>query len=123
MNTAALAAATVPAPGPIPGAARPKRPNILSVQGCAGCGQPERVKVQTPHGVRRWHNRLKLTVVPNVYATVQEHPRRAPVARQYPVFAKLCKGCRKTAQASAGMDLSEFEAPRKVSDAVLVERA
>ena len=46
---------------------------------------------------RTIHTRLKMTRVPGVEAVEQLHPRRAPRARIYPVFAKLCKTCRRTA--------------------------
>lgn len=78
-----------------------QRPNILTVQGCAGCSRPARVKVQTPFGVRTLHNRLKMTRIPGVVSVEARHPRSSPVERTYPTYAKLCKGCRRTARAAA----------------------
>ncbi|HMG17626.1 MAG TPA: hypothetical protein VK573_02785 [Gemmatimonadales bacterium] len=86
-----------------------QRPNILTVQGCAGCSTPARQKMLVPAGwdekrgawgsrVRTVHLRLKMTRIPNVVSVEARHPRRGPVERQYPTYAKLCKRCRKTAQ-------------------------
>lgn len=77
------------------------RPNILTVQGCSGCGRPKQQRVKTPFGIRRIVNRLKMTRVPGVEAVEQLHPRHAPARRVFPVFAPLCKPCRKTAGADA----------------------
>jgi hypothetical protein len=84
-------------PEPI-AAASVQRPNILTVQGCAGCSAPARIKVTTQHGVRTLHNRLKLTRIPNVVCVEARHPRSGPTERRYPAYAKLCKACRKTAK-------------------------
>lgn len=90
----ALASIPVPPPAQEP---RTTRPNILTVQGCSGCDRPACIRVKTPVGIRKVRTRLKMTLIPNVFTTIQAHPRRAPVARKYSVFAKLCKSCRKTA--------------------------
>lgn len=85
-----IADAIASAPPP----ASPKRPGILDVQGCSGCGQPERQKVLTPFGVRKKTYRLKLTRVPGVAGLNATHPRSAPKERRFAVYAKLCKDCR-----------------------------
>lgn len=119
------ALASIPAPPPAQ-EPRPTRPNILTVQGCAGCNRPARVRVETVFGrIQKVNLRLKMTRIPGAFTTVQRHPRRAPVARKYPVFAKLCKSCRKLAQVTtaAPPELAEhYHAPEvgKVQPAVPV---
>jgi len=85
-----------------------QRPNILTVQGCAGCSTPTRQKVLVPAGwdekrgawgsrVRTMRVRLKMTRIPNVVSVEARHPRSEPVERKYPAYAKLCKRCRTVA--------------------------
>jgi hypothetical protein len=78
----------------------PTQRNILTVQGCSGCGRPRKQRIKTPFGTRVIVNRLKLTRVPASIAIATEtlHPRRAPVTRTYSVLAPFCKTCRAQAQ-------------------------
>jgi hypothetical protein len=71
--------------------------SITAVQGCSGCGRPQRHRVKTPHGIRRVYNRLKMTLVPNVVGVQPPRGNQCPRPRKHPVYAPLCKSCRKTA--------------------------
>lgn len=75
-----------------------KRPNILTVQGCSGCGRPRKMKVKTPLGVRRIISRLKMTRMPGVVAVLPPHASSSGMPRRASVHAPLCKSCRAAAQ-------------------------
>jgi len=74
-----------------------QRRNILSVQGCSGCGRPRKQRVQTPFGMRSIFSRLKMTLIPGVEYVDRTHPRSGPKARRFPARAPLCKSCRQVA--------------------------
>lgn len=101
-----------PAPAEPAPEAKTARRNILTVQGCSGCGRPRKQKVMTPFGVRTIHNRLKMTVVPAAIAIAQEtlHPRRAPKTRTFTVLSPFCKECRKQALSAAAYDAADMPA-------------
>lgn len=71
--------------------------SILTVQGCSGCRRPSVARIKTPFGTRKIYNRLKMTRIPGM---VDVLPRQASgtVVRTRPVYAPLCKTCRKEAQ-------------------------